>query len=500
MTSPAVRMTGVVKTYPGVRALDEVDFEVRAGEVMGLVGENGAGKSTLLKILAGAVLPDAGTTELSGEPIRITDPRVSKANGIAVIHQELTLAPDLSVAENILVAAEPTRLGFLDKAEMTRRSTAALAELGVAVDPWAEVSTLSLARQQLVEIARALAAKARIVVMDEPTSALTEDEVDLLLDVVRRLRDSGVSVIYVSHRMREIFAVCDRVTVLRDGRHNGVLAVAETDSDALVTRMVGREITRLYGERSDAARDEVVLEVRGLRSGTRVHDVSFRVRAGEIVALAGLVGSGRTETAKAVFGAARFEGEIRLRGASVTFRHPRQAVRAGLGYLSEDRALSGLFLDKSVGNNISVTVPEQVAPGGWFRAARERRLGERFRTDLRIACPDVGSITGALSGGNQQKVALAKWLAVNPTVLLLDEPTRGVDIGAKAEIYRIIRGLAAEGVAIVLISSELTEVLGMSDRIVVLHEGRSVGELDAASATEETVVALATGVTTASAG
>ncbi len=410
--------------------------------------------------------------------------------------QELTLAPDLSVAENVMVGREPrTRAGLVDRSAMASATRSALAELGVQVDPWTPVGRLSLARQQMVEVARALAQRARLIIMDEPTSALTEDEVDRLLATVRRLRDNGVAVVYVSHRMREIFEVADRITVMRDGQVTGVLPAAQTDPDDLVTRMVGREIDRLFGEHGRAGVGEVVLEVRGLRAGPRVRDVSFQVRAGEVVGMAGLVGSGRTETAKAVFGAEPITaGEVRLRGRPVRFRHPGLAIRAGLAYLSEDRKLTGLFLDQPVRSNIAVTVPRQVASRGWFQPRRERRLAERVRAALRIVCPGVDARVGGLSGGNQQKVALAKWLATEPAVLLLDEPTRGVDIGAKAEIYRIIRGLAAEGVGIVLISSELTEVLGMSDRIVVLCEGRTAGELAADEATEEGVVALATGV------
>ncbi|WP_051712936.1 sugar ABC transporter ATP-binding protein [Actinoalloteichus caeruleus] len=497
---PLVRMTGIVKTYPGVRALDSVDLEVRPGEVMGLVGENGAGKSTLLKVLAGVVSPDEGEVLVEGRPVRMNGPRDAQRLGLAVIHQELTLAPHLSVAENILVAAEPTRFGMLDRREMERRTEAALSELGIQLDPWVEVERLSLARRQLVEVARALAAKARLIVMDEPTSALTEDEVDRLLAVVRRLRDSGVSIVYVSHRMREIFEVCDRITVLRDGRHTGLSRADDTDPDALVARMVGREITQLYGERSDQARDEVVLEVRNLSSGDRVRDVSLAVRAGEIVGLAGLVGSGRTETARAVFGADPHQGEILLRGRPVRFAHPKEALAEGVCYLSEDRKATGLFLEMSVRRNIAVTVPRTIAPKGWFRPRAERDVADRFRTSLRIACPSVDSLVGGLSGGNQQKVALAKWLATEPSVLLLDEPTRGVDVGAKAEIYRIIRELAAAGVAVLMISSELPEVIGMSDRIVVLSAGRTAGELTADEATEEAIVALATGIGTPATG
>ena len=491
-------MRGMTKRFPGVLALDGVDFGVRAGEVMALVGENGAGKSTLLKILAGAYRCDGGTVLLDGEPVDISSPRASQQHAIAVIHQELNLAEHLSVAENIFVGREPrNRLGLVDFARMRSASTEVLAELGVDIDPRAAVSTLSLARKQMVEIAKALSLDARLVVMDEPTSALTENEVLVLLELVRRLRERGVAVVYVSHRLREVFAIADRITVLRDGRLAcPVLLTTDTTPDAVVSRMVGRELTAIFGEHPDHKIGTTpILSVRGLACAPRVRDVSFDLFPGEILGVAGLVGAGRSESVRAIFGVDRMQaGEVHFDGRPVRWRSPREAIAAGVGLVPEDRKGQALFLGLSVRVNIAAACSALVSRAGVLRRGAERKVAADHSRELRLRATAIEVAAGTLSGGNQQKVVLARWLALRPRVLLLDEPTRGVDIGAKAEIYRLIREIAARGVAVLMISSELPEVLGMSDRILVLREGRVAGVLAGRGTDERTVMALATGI------
>lgn len=498
---PLVAMRAITKRYPGVVALNGVDFEVRSGEVMALVGENGAGKSTLLKILAGAEHADEGTIEVEGEPVQMADPREAQRRGIAVIYQELNLAEHLSVAENVFVGREPrTRVGTIDRADMNRRTGQLLRELRVTASPSTVVGRLNVARRQMVEIAKALSMDARVIVMDEPTSSLTEQEVQTLLQLVRELRAKGVAVIYVSHRMREIFEISDRITVMRDGRLVGVRETAEITPDNVVTMMVGRELTDLFGgeTRERATSQNPVLEVTGLNAGDRVKDVSFVVRPGEIVGFAGLIGAGRTETAHAIFGSkARTSGEVRVNGEAISPKHPDDAIRHGVVLVPEDRKREGLFLGLPVRTNIASPSLKRLSRWGFVKGGAEAALSreQAKRLNLRASAVDVPVRT--LSGGNQQKVVLARWLALNPKVLLLDEPTRGVDVGAKAELYRIIRGVAREGVGVVVISSELPEVLGICDRIIVMREGRIVGELDALNATEEAVMSLATGVSEA---
>lgn len=498
---PLVAMSGITKRYPGVVALDGVDLEVRPGEVMALVGENGAGKSTLLKILAGAEHPDEGTIEVDGTPVQMVGPREAQRRGIAVIYQELNLAEHLSVAENVFVGREPrTRIGTVDRTEMNRRTAKLLDELHVAASPSTVVGHLNVARRQMVEIAKALSMDARVIVMDEPTSSLTEHEVATLLQLVGELRARGVAVIYVSHRMREIFEIADRVTVMRDGRLVGVRETAELTPDDVVTMMVGRELTDLFGgETSErSVSDECVLEVEGLCSGDRVKDVSFSVRPGEIVGFAGLIGAGRSETAHTIFGSRpRTSGVVRVDGKPLSPRHPQDAIRHGVVLVPEDRKREGLFLGLPVRTNMASPSLRRLSRWGFVRRGAEGALSREQASRLNLRSSAVDVPVGTLSGGNQQKVVLARWLALDPKVLLLDEPTRGVDVGAKAELYRIIRSVARQGVGVVLISSELPEVLGICDRIVVMREGRVVGQLDARAATEEAVMTLATGVSEA---
>lgn len=495
---PLIEMRGIVKRYPGVTALRDVSLAVEPGEVMALVGENGAGKSTLLKILAGAERADGGVIEISGVPIQASSPRESQSHGIAVIYQELNLANDLSVAENIYVGREPkTRFGTIDFRAMERGAGELLATLGISISPAEIVGNLNIALRQMVEIAKALLVDARVVVMDEPTSSLTEEEVDTLLRLVRQLRSNGVSVIYVSHRMREIFQIADRITVMRDGAVVGVRDAATASPGDIVQMMVGRELEDLYGVRTAAVDQSAVptLEVRGLGCGKLLHDVSFSVRPGEIVALAGLIGAGRSDAALSIFGAAkRTGGEILIDGKPMALRTPREAMDAGIGFVPEDRKSQGLFLGLPVRENMSSASLETISRLSLVSRRRDKGLAQQFARMLGLRSSAIEVAAGTLSGGNQQKVVLARWLARSPRLLILDEPTRGVDVGAKAEIYQLIRTIASEGVAVLVISSELTEVLGIADRIVVMREGYGVGELAAADASERRVMALATGV------
>jgi ABC-type sugar transport system ATPase subunit len=495
---PLISMRGVVKRYPGVVALRQVDITVMPGEVMALVGENGAGKSTLLKILAGAARADEGVIEVGGEVVEISTPRDSQACGIAVIYQELNLANDLSVAENIYVGREPrTRFGMIDFRAMEQGAAALLAKLGLSISPRDLVGDLNIALRQMVEIAKALLVDAKVVVMDEPTSSLTEEEVETLLALVRRLRAQGVSVIYVSHRMREIYEIADRITVMRDGAVVGVRDADATTPSEVIQMMVGRELVDLYGVRTVPVDQTAppALEVRGLGAGALLHDVSFSVKPGEILVLAGLIGAGRSHAALTIFGALkRSAGQIFIDQKPMVLRTPREAMAAGIGLVPEDRKHQGLFLGLPVRENVSSASLPSISRMSIVSRRRDRELAKHHANQLGLRLSAVEVAAGTLSGGNQQKVVLARWLARRPRILILDEPTRGVDVGAKAEIYQLIRTIAADGVAVIVISSELTEVLGMADRITVMREGYGVGELDAADASEKRVMALATGV------
>lgn len=495
---PLIAMRGIVKRYPGVTALRDVSLSVEPGEVMALVGENGAGKSTLLKIVAGAARADEGVIEVSGQTVQIHSPRESQAHGIAVIYQELNLANDLSVAENIYVGREPkTRFGTVDFRAMKSGASRLLSSLGINISPDEIVGNLNIALRQMVEIAKALLVDARVVVMDEPTSSLTQEEVETLLTLVRQLRSAGVGVIYVSHRMREIFEIADRITVMRDGSVVGVCDAKASRPNDIVQMMVGRELVDLYGVRT-APLDRTAtptLEVRGLSSGPLLHDVSFAVRPGEIVALAGLIGAGRSDAALTIFGAVkRRAGEILIDGQPMALRTPNEAMDAGIGFVPEDRKSQGLFLGLPVRENMSAASLARISRMSVVSRRRDRDLARQYAKQLGLRESAIEVAAGTLSGGNQQKVILARWLARRPKLLILDEPTRGVDVGAKAEIYQLIRTIASEGVAVLVISSELTEVLGIADRILVMREGYGVGELDAADATEKRVMAMATGV------
>jgi rhamnose transport system ATP-binding protein len=487
--------TAVSKAFAGVKALRSVSFELRAGEVHAVIGENGAGKSTLIKIFTGAVQPDAGTIRVRGAVVPHMDPRLAKALGIAAIYQQPSLFPDLTVAENIALALEGGGAWRrLDWKARSRRASELLQRGGATMDPERLVSTLSMPEQQLVEIAKAIGAEARIAIMDEPTASLTEREVASLFQVIARLRSEGVGVIYISHRLEEIATIADRVTVLRDGESVATKRMDEVDRAELIRMMVGRELGSLFPKREIAA-GEIALELRDVSSSAAgVKNVSLHVRKGEILGIAGLVGSGRTELAETIFGLTPADsGEIRVRGERVSIASPRNAIQRGIGYVPEDRPRHGVILGMSIAANTSLANLKGVAHHGLIDRAEERALAERFQRQLSIKTPSVAMEAGSLSGGNQQKVALARWLAINPQVLVLDEPTQGVDVGSKAEIHALMADLAERGLAIIMISSELPELLGMSDRIAVMHGGGIAGTLERKDATQQRILSLALG-------
>ena len=489
---PRLRVREVSKSFPGVRALAAVSLDVEPGEIRSILGENGAGKSTLGKIVGGVYRRDAGTVELDGAPLNGLDEAESAALGIGIVHQEGSLVPQLSIAENIFAGRQPLRrFGGIDRREMMRLASVLLCELGVDLDPRLQVRHLSTAQAQVVEIAKALSRDLKLLILDEPTSALTLTETARLFAIVRKLKAEGVAIVYVSHRLAEIFELCDSVTVLKDGQVTGTRAITDTNEEELIRLMVGRDV--VFGREAASDPAEIVLEVMSVAALPFVRDASFKVRRGEIVCLAGLVGSGRSEVCEAVFGARRVTaGEIRLHGRPVRWGGPWDAMKAGIGMVPEDRKDAGLFLGKSVSDNIVAAVLGAVSSHGIVSRPAMAALAERYVRDLAIATPSVRQAVGNLSGGNQQKVLLAKWLAMAPDLLIVDEPTRGVDVGARAEIYRLLRDLRAQGLALLVVSSDLSEVLTLADRVVVMADGRTVGEIDGADADEEGVLRLAT--------
>lgn len=491
---------GITKRFPGVVALDGVDFDVQAGEVHVLLGENGAGKSTLVKILSGAYAPDSGAILIHGRSVHFTTPFDAQRAGISTVYQELALVPQLSVAENILLGALPVlqlragrRLPLVDWRQARRQAAELLQQLGAQVDLDAPVQELSVAQRQLVEIARALRFRSRLLILDEPTSSLSDEEVAALFRVIRRLTaQSGVAVIFISHRLAEVFAIGDRVTVLRDGRKVGTYPIAAVSEDDLIRAMVGRDIRRAFPKRRASPGPEV-LRVEGLRLPGRKGSVAFSVRAGEVVGVAGLVGSGRTELVRAIFGADPVAGgRIWVGGQLVRIRRPEDAIRAGIGFVPEDRKGQGLVLAHPVRHNLTLAVLRRLlGPLGVIRLGEERALAAHFIERLKIRAVSDLQPVGSLSGGNQQKVVLARWLATRSRVIILDEPTRGVDVAARSEIYQLIDHIAEQGVGVLLISSELPELLGLADRVLVMREGELAGELEAAHATQEAVLRLA---------
>jgi ribose transport system ATP-binding protein len=497
--TPILAMQRVSKTFPGVKALTDVQLTIYPGEVHALMGENGAGKSTLMKILAGAHAADPGAEiKIDGKPVTIRGPLGAKSLGIAIIYQELALSPNLTVAENIYLGREARKGPLVDRTAMEAGCADILVRLGASFGPRTVVGDLSIAERQTVEIARAIHANSRILVMDEPTTALSSRETIKLFEVIRRLRADGLAIIYISHRMAEVYELADRVSVLRDGGYVGTLNPGEIQPDAIVRMMVGRDLSSFYKKAHAAAASNAapVLQVSGLTDGGRVKSGSFELFAGEVLGLAGLVGAGRTELARLVYGAERpTGGSIRLGGKAVSFRGPAEAIAAGVAYLTEDRKGDGLFLDMSVSENINLgVIGRDAGPLGWLDRARARSRAIAAIKAMAIRVPGPASQIGALSGGNQQKALLSRQLETEPKVLILDEPTRGVDIGAKSEIYRIIDDLAKRGMAVLVISSELPEIVGICDRVVVMREGETVGEIHGHEVTEESIMALATGV------
>lgn len=499
---PILEMRGISKTFPGLKALNNVRLTIYPGEVHALMGENGAGKSTLMKVLAGAHLADpGGEIKINGKPVTIDGPLSAKASGVAIIYQELALSPNLTVAENIYLGREPSNArGMVDRRAMFAGCADVLPRLGATFGPRTLVGDLSIAERQLVEIARAVHAHSRILVMDEPTTTLSSRETERLFDLIRKLKAEGLAIIYISHRMAEVYELADRVSVLRDGAYVGTLDPHQIRPEAIVRMMVGRDLSSFYKkEHHGGENGPALLEVNGLTDGGRVKPCSLTLHAGEVLGLAGLVGAGRTELARLIYGADHATGgAVHLDGRAVHFRSPREAIDAGVVYLTEDRKVQGLFLDMTVKDNVNLAVLGRDAFGGWWLdrgKAKLRALAAIKTLAIRVGGPEIQ--VGSLSGGNQQKVLLSRLLETQPKVLLLDEPTRGVDVGAKSEIYRIIDELARTGVAILVISSELPEVVGICDRVVVMREGEITGEVGGhtrTAITEENIMALATGV------
>ncbi len=488
-----LEIKGVSKSFVGVKALQNVSFQVRKGDVHALLGENGAGKSTLMKILSGAYNKDCGQIFVNGKEAEIRNTKDSERLGIAIIYQELNLIPDITVAENIFLARQPKKHGLLDWKKMTEDAEEILDYMDVAINPRAIVSSLSVAQQQMVEIAKAISLHSQLLIMDEPTSTLTEGETRKLFSVINNLKSKGISMIYISHRMEEIFEICDSYTVLRDGTfvHSG--EIKEVDVNQIIEYMVGRSLASVYPEKKNKV-GEVILEADHISNGKEVKDVSFSLRKGEILGFAGLVGAGRTETLKAVFGAdSGAKGEIKINGKPVQIRSPRDAIKLGIGFLPEDRKKEGLVVDLPVLDNTVMAKPEKAMEHGMFSAKKAKEICQKYIRELLIKTPSEMQKAKFLSGGNQQKVVLAKWLNCEPEIIVLDEPTRGIDVNAKMEIYNIIVKLAEEGKSIIMISSEMPELIGLCDRVIVMYEGCVTGELDRRTLSQQQIMHYATG-------
>jgi ABC-type sugar transport system ATPase subunit len=495
METPILRMSHISKRFDMTQALDDVSFDLCPGEIHALLGENGAGKSTLIKIACGVHQPDDGEILFDEQAARIANPRQAQELGIATIHQHVNLYPDLSVLENNYMGRQLTRgkLGLIDWRRMQDEAKAVLESMGVPLNLHTSVGDLSTANQQMVEIAKVLSQKARVLIMDEPTPALSHKEIDTLFAIIRRLRDQGVAIIYISHRLDEVFELADRVTVIRDGRHVGTHPIEEVDYQQVISMMIGRPLAQLF-PKQDAEIGEPILQMRGLRKGDVLRDITMEVRQGEIVGLTGLVGSGRTELALALFGIAPpDQGEIEVDGKRASIKNPWDALALGIAYLPEDRHRQGIVATMKVKENVSLAILESLSRVGFISLRKEKGLAKEYVEKLAIRTPSIDQQVANLSGGNQQKVVVAKWLASRPRVLILDEPTQGIDVGTKAEIHRLMSELAGQGMCIIMISSELPEILGMSDRILIMRRGSIVGELDRDVATKERIMALATG-------
>lgn len=482
-------LKNITKEFPGVKALDDVTINIERGTIHGLVGENGAGKSTLIKVLAGIYQPNKGEIILDGKPCRFNSPIEARRAGISVVHQEIKLAEPLSVAENMFLGNVQLKNGLVDWKGMRRRAREIVEDLGMDIDINAQVSSLTVAKKQIVEIMHAINNNSRILIMDEPSAVLTDRELEVMFRIVKQLRDKGITIIYISHRLDEIFGLCSNVSVLRDGRHIDTIPVASVDRQGLINMMVGREMGQEYPKEVGNV-GGTILEVKNLSRGI-LQDISFEVKSGEVFGISGLVGAGRTELARAILGIDKPEsGEVYVRGKKVHYRTFADAIRDGLGLIPEDRKLQGLVQIMSVKRNTTLVNMKRVLHAGVISSSLEEKLSKEYADKLHVVTPSMETEVQYLSGGNQQKVVIAKWLFQNSEILFLDEPTRGIDVGAKAEIYRLINRMAKEGKTIIMISSEMPELLGMCDRIMVMHEGHKMGELNAAEATQAKIIAL----------
>lgn len=488
---PFLQMKGITKRFPGVLALDNIDFEVTRGEVVALMGENGAGKSTLMKILSGAFSKDEGEVFIDGHKEDIKSPLTSIQLGISTIYQELNVLPNLDIAENIFVGKELNKKGFVDKKNMHNEAKRLIEKVGLRIDTHTLVSNLSTAQKQMIEVARALSFDAKLIIMDEPTSSLTETETDRLMQIIRELKNQNVAIIFITHRMKEIFEIADRVAVMRDGKMVCSLSVASTNQDEVIKHMVGREVENIF-DKEEVDIGDVVLEVQNLATKDFLKDINFNVRQGEILGVAGLVGAGRSEVMRAVFGVDKKEtGTIKIDNKVVSINSTVDALKYGIGFLPEDRKDQALVLGMSLKENTTLACLSKLAKLHMINKRKEVQVSKDYTDKLRIKTPSIEQLVMNLSGGNQQKVVIGKWMATDPRILILDEPTRGIDVGSKKEIHQLMSQLAKSGVAIIMISSELPEILGMSDRIIVMHEGRIKGELLREEASQERIMKLA---------
>ncbi|MDB8710060.1 sugar ABC transporter ATP-binding protein [Mediterraneibacter gnavus] len=491
----ALEMLDVTKTFSKVTALDHVNLRVKKGEIHALIGENGAGKSTLMKVLSGVYKADAGTIKINGEEVSIKNPRDAIDKGVAIIYQELSLVPELDAIKNVMLGQEKNTLQIINTKKENEFAKGYLdyVSRGTISDYKTPVKHLSVAQQQMIDIAKALSYDSKIIIMDEPSDSLTNSEIETLFEIVRKLKEDGITVIYISHRLEELFALCDRVTVLRDGKYITDADIADIDKNWLISKMIGRDLKDTFPPRHRSQSSENVLEVEGL-TGERFRNVSFKLRKGEILGFGGLVGAGRTEVLRAIFGADKYhQGTIKINGEEVNINHPNKAVKYGIGFATEDRKTQGLFLNQGIQENILAAALDKVSVSGFMQRKKEQTLAGKYFEELKVVSPDMEKLCKYLSGGNQQKVVLAKWLASECKILFLDEPTRGIDVGAKYEIYLLMDKLVQEGVSIVMISSEMPELMGVSDRVLVMHEGMITGELMTSDFSEENILKLASG-------
>ncbi len=491
----ALEMLGITKTFSKVKALNNANLRVKKGEIHALIGENGAGKSTLMKILSGVYRADSGSIKINGEEVNFKSPQEAIDKGISIIYQELSLVPDLDAIQNVMLGHEIHKFRLISEKQENEFAGKYLdyVSRGSLTDYHTPVRTLSVAFQQMIDIAKSLSYKSQIIVMDEPTDSLTRKEIEILFQIVRKLKEDGITVIYISHRLEELFELCDRVTVLRDGEYIDDKDISEIDKDWLISRMIGRDLKDTFPKRERVFTDELVMEAEGLTSD-RFRDVSIKLRKGEILGLTGLVGAGRSEVLRAIFGADKLHsGKIRLFGEEVLINHPNKAVKYGLGFALEDRKSQGLFLIQDICNNITVSSLDKISKNGFISSEKEKALAEKYFNEMKVVSPDIYKLCKYLSGGNQQKVVLAKWLATDCKILFLDEPTRGIDVGAKYEIYMIMNRLVRQGVSIIMISSEMPEVIAMADRVIVMYEGEVNGELSYEEISEEKIMKLASG-------